>query len=205
MITAFSRFLSAARSTPGSFFHTAMVSFSTSTSNCKCWTCSWSACISSDWGLGASGGNGFLGILFLFAIRLAIPYFKYFLRHVYMLIRLYPISLDTYSTSSPSSKQRRSTSYLNSANGCLGWSGVLYLWSLFRESLPHDYAYSPDRHSGFHNNGKEWTCSDIPTVGSLHAEIPTVQTLSVLFLPVLLYTFSRLFVLGVQLSVLTPI
>ena len=75
----------------------------------------------------------------------------------------------------------------------------------FRESLPHDHAYSPGRHSGVHTNGKEWTCSDIPTVGSLHAQIPTVHTLSVLFLPVLSYTFSRLLVLGVQLSVRTPV
>lgn len=43
----------------------------------------------------------------------------------YILIRLYPISLDTYSTSSPNSKQRWSTSYLNSAEGCLGCPGVL--------------------------------------------------------------------------------
>lgn len=84
------------------FFNTARVSFSTSTSNCKFRTCSRSACISSDCGHGSSGGNGFLGILFLFAIRVTIPYFKYFLRLVYMLIRLYPISLDTYSTFSPS-------------------------------------------------------------------------------------------------------
>ena len=75
----------------------------------------------------------------------------------------------------------------------------------FRESLPYDHAYSPGRHSGVHTNGKEWTCSDIPTVGSLHAQIPSVYTLSVLFLPVLLYTFSRLLVLGVQLSVRTPV
>ena len=47
------------------------------------------------------------------------------LRQVYILIRLYPISLDTYSTSSPNSKQRWSTSYLNSAEGCLGCPGVL--------------------------------------------------------------------------------
>lgn len=43
--------------------------------------------------------NGSLGILFLFAIRPTIPYSGYFLRQLYMLIRLYPISLDTYSTS----------------------------------------------------------------------------------------------------------
>lgn len=64
-------------------------------------------------------------MLFLFAIRPTIPYFRYFLRQVYMLIRLYPISLDTYSTSSLNSKQRWSTSYLNSAEGCLGYPGVL--------------------------------------------------------------------------------
>ena len=51
----------------------------------------------------------------------------------------------------------------------------------FRESLPHDHAYSPDRHFGVHTNGKEWSCSDIPTVGPLHAQIPTVHTLSALF------------------------
>ena len=75
----------------------------------------------------------------------------------------------------------------------------------FRESLPDDHAYSPDRHSGVHTNGKELICSDIPTVESLHAQIPTVHTLSVLFLPVLSYPFSRLLVLGVQLSVRTPV
>ena len=75
----------------------------------------------------------------------------------------------------------------------------------FRESLLHDHAYSPVRHSGAHTNGKERICSDIPTVRSLHAQIPTVHTLSVLFLPILLYTFSRFFVLGVQLSVRTAV
>ena len=74
----------------------------------------------------------------------------------------------------------------------------------FRESLPYDHPYSPNRHSGVHTNGKEWIRSDIPTGGSLHTQIPTVHTLSVLFLTVLLYTFSRLLVLEVQLSVRTP-
>ena len=62
----------------------------------------------------------------------------------------------------------------------------------------------PILQSGVHTNGKEWTCLDIPTVGSLHAQIQTVHTLSAQFLPVLSYTFSRLLVLGVQLSVRTP-
>lgn len=31
----------------------------------------------------------------------------------------------THSTSSPNFKHRRSTSYLDSASGCLGWSGIL--------------------------------------------------------------------------------
>ena len=65
------------------FFNIARVSFNTSTLNCKCWTCSRSACISSDCDLISSGGNGFLSILFLFAMRPIIPYFKYFLRHIY--------------------------------------------------------------------------------------------------------------------------
>ena len=65
------------------------------------------------------------------AKRPTIPYYKCFLRHVYMLTRLYPISLDTYSISSPSSKQRHSTSNMNSADRFLGWSGLLHLWSLF--------------------------------------------------------------------------
>lgn len=73
------------------------------------------------------------------------------------------------------------------------------------EPLPYDHAYSPVRRSGVHTSGKEWICSDIPTVGSLHAQIPTVHTLSAQFLPVLSYTFSRLLVLGVQLSVRTPV
>lgn len=81
---------------------------------------------------------------------------------------------------------------------------VALIIAFFRESLPHEHAYSPNRHSNVHTNGKEWICSDIPTTSSLHAQIPTVHTLSALFLPVPSYTFSRLLVLGVQLSVRPP-
>lgn len=41
-----------------------------------------------------------------------------------MLIQLYPVSLDTYSTSSPFSKQRRNISHFNAADGCRGCSSV---------------------------------------------------------------------------------
>ena len=44
---------------------------------------------------------------------------------------------------------------------------------------------------------------DITNIGSLHAQLPNVHTLSVQFLSVLSYTVSRILVLGVQLSVRT--
>lgn len=60
---------------------------------------------------------------------------------------------------------------------------------ILQVSIP---AFIPTVKSGF---------AHIPTVGSLYAQIPTVHTLSAQFLPVLSYTFSRLLILGVQLSV----
>lgn len=129
-------------------------------------------------------------MLFLFVIRPTIPYFRYFLRQTYMLLRLYPISLDTYSTSSPNSKQRWSTSYLNSAVGCLGacCNDDPSLW----ESLICSHACSPTRLSCAHTSGKALIHLGIPTDGLQQLLTPAARILLARFLPALLYTFSCL-------------
>lgn len=58
---------------------------------------------------------------------------------------------------------------------------VAFMIAFFRESLPRDRAYSPVRHSGVHTTGKGQTRLDIPNVGLLHAQVPTVHTLSAPF------------------------
>ena len=58
---------------------------------------------------------------------------------------------------------------------------VAFMIAFFRESLPRDRAYSPVRHSGVHTTGKGQTRLDIPNVGLLHAQVPTVHMLSAPF------------------------
>lgn len=61
----------------------------------------------------------------------------------------------------------------------------------FQKLLLYGYAGFPVRRSCVHTNGKGWTCSGIPVVGLLHAQIPTAHTLAALFLSVLSCTFCR--------------
>lgn len=105
-----------------------------------------------------------------------------------MLTRLYPISLDTYSTSSPCSKQRCIASYFNFVGAFRGCSGVLLNVLHRLDIASHSHADSPALLFSAHTIDIALLCSDIPTSGLFLLPSLSFHTLPKHTLPALLCT-----------------